>query len=478
MAFFKHKIVLWPKKEASDVFIDQKDNNFFSFNLDLWSDRTDLELQPMLEFFKGQSNRLSCLVPDDVTVTKSFIYDTKTETIDKKEIKALAENTIPFDMDTDYIDFQLDNSLADKTIIRAKITNPAKIKILQANLAKIGLIIEQYETVSQQITRVINSFYQQDYFLIYPLNTTESMLILARGNDVFLTSKLKGVTPDIQKIINYSPLYFGKLTNKLFVPHDILYQVKSTTKMESTMYQPSQIAQSLNMPVNYPLPIIGSLMTGGSSPPKTVIMNNTPLVQKPTMQPKKNIIPVILVFVITAAIASLVLWMVTKKNSAPVVENPTSDTITTQPTEPPVPTDTPVPTLAPVSKKLKIEVLNATSINGQAAKVKKELTDLGFTSVTIGNSTEKATQNELRLKATSSDAAPYFQQNLPMFDNATVSSLSSTSTYDIVVVIGTDLSTTGSAPSATDTSTVVPTKKVTPTPTKKLTPSPTPTTNQ
>ena len=158
------------------------------------------------------------------------------------------------------------------------------------------------------------------------------------------------------------------------------------------------------------------------------------------METKKNVLPIIIVFIVTAAIASAILWFVTKRSASNTpIETPISDvTPTAEVAQTTLPTSAPVPTATAVSKKIKIEVLNATDINGQAAKVKAELATLGFTSVTVGNSSEKATENEIRLKAASSSSSAYFKQNLKSFEDAKITTLK-TGTYDVVIVIGSDL---------------------------------------
>ncbi|MCL4384419.1 LytR C-terminal domain-containing protein [Patescibacteria group bacterium] len=470
MSIFKStKIVLWPKKDIVDIYLNQKDNNSYSFNLNLWEERTAAELVPLTEFFKDHPKEVLCCLSDEVTITKSFIYDTKIEKIDKKEVKALAESSITFPLDPDYIDFELDQSLPDKTIIRAHLTNAEKLKVLQKNLAAAGLTVTRYETISELIAHSISSFYTSDYFLIYQASATEYFLMLAKASAVYLTAKLKGAAPDLQKIINYSPLYFQKVTSKLFVPQGSTIEPKSTAAMEVTPYQSSQIAASLNQPLNLPLPVLGFLLKPSVAVPKTAIIKDTQLPNNAPMENKKNILPLILVFVITAAIASLVLWMVTRRSASQQVETPTSDvTATPEPTVE-TPTDTPVPTLAAVSKTLKIQVQNATDINGQAAKVKAELVALGFKSVSVGNAKAKATQNQIGLKSTSESAGPYFQQQLPGFTDAALTNLKDNSTYDVVVIIGTDLSQFTSSITPAVATTVAPTKAVT----KKVTPTPT-----
>ena len=46
MSFFsKPKVVIWPKNKSLEVFLDKKDNNFFSLDLNLWDDRPEKELE-------------------------------------------------------------------------------------------------------------------------------------------------------------------------------------------------------------------------------------------------------------------------------------------------------------------------------------------------------------------------------------------------------------------------------------------------
>jgi hypothetical protein len=201
------------------------------------------------------------------------------------------------------------------------------------------------------------------------------------------------------------------------------------------------------------------------------------------MENKKNILPIIAVFIFTAALASIIIWFVLNRNKT---ETPTTDQTQIEesaaiteaiPTE--MPTPTPTPMIVEVNKALKLQVLNATEINGQAATVKAELAALGFTSIAVGNSKEIATSNQVKLKASLSTASAYFQGKLDTTFPATYTTdLPASSQYDAVFIIGTDLSTGASAVSTTTTTTTVtPTKAkttVTPTPSKKVTPTVTP----
>ncbi|MPM96242.1 hypothetical protein SDC9_143400 [bioreactor metagenome] len=125
-------------------------------------------------------------------------------------------------------------------------------------------------------------------------------------------------------------------------------------------------------------------------------------------------------------------------------------------------------TLAEVDKDIKIQVLNATDINGQAATIKSKLVGLGFENVTVGNASANATENSVQAKT--KETASYFETSLgDFFAGEYTSDLKSSSTYDVVFTIGTDLSKSSSSIKTT----ITPTKTATATPTKKATTIPT-----
>lgn len=448
--FSNPSCIVWPRLSSVDIYLDKTSGNVFSLDLSLWQECTPAQIQSLALSFK-QNNIDSCtiLLPDDVVFTKSFIYDSVISTIDKSEVIGLAESFINFKINPERIDYQLiptDN----KTIILAHIYDHNKMLALENNLKALNLKSYQFVPVSQAISDLISSKLSdtpQEYFVIHPLNQNEYTLTLASGKVVYLTSNLKGDTLDIQKIINYSKLYFPNVTSKFYLPSDKNLELKSTTNLDKISYNSVDIAQSLKKPTNLPLPVLG------------VIIN-------PSMENKKNLLPFIAVFITTAAIASIIIWFVLSKNPASNTETPTVD-IDVIPTSvvTEVPTQAPTPTVAQISKTLKLQVLNATDINGQAAVLKEKLTALGFTSVAVGNSPEKFTENKIKTKASASSASAYFNQELGSFFEAeSTSDLSATSTYDVVFYIGTDLS--GKA---------TPTKTATSTPAAKATATSTPT---
>ncbi|MDD2482984.1 MAG: LytR C-terminal domain-containing protein [Candidatus Shapirobacteria bacterium] len=461
--FSKPKLTLWPKSKTVELYIDRKENNTLSFDLNLWQKCSDKDLESLILYFKqNKFDSVSVLIPDDVVFTKSFTYDTKIETIDKKEVISLAASLVNFKIDPDALDYKI-TQVNDKTIIQSFIYDKPKLDQLKENLSVIGVKISQITSVSTAISNTISSIYKQEFFLIYPLNDQEYTLLLSKNNSVYLTINLKGPSLDIQKIVNYSNFYFSSITKKIYIPEGRDLEIITTTEMDKTVYNESQIAQSLSKASNLPLPVLGEISTS--------ITHNTDIIGSPTNisspkknmeNKKKNILPIIAVFIFTAALASIIIWVVLNRNTSEI-ETPadTSEIVETTitPTEIPLPT----PTIAEIDKTIKIQVLNATDINGQAATVKAMLTKLGFENIAVGNAKTNATENSVSVKSASTSA--YFESALVTDFPATYTTdLTKTATYDAVFTIGTDLSTGASA-----------TTKVTPTVTKTSTKSATPT---
>lgn len=479
--FSKTKVVIWPKNQSVEVYLDQKENNTFSFDLNLWNKCSDTELQSLATFLSQKKITLcSVLIPDDIVFTKAFIYDTKITQIDKKEVIGLAQSFVKFTINEDSLNYNLVQD-DQKTIIQSTIFDKEKLDNLKENLSKLNIKIEELQPVSSSISKVINSFFNKEFFLVYPLSSTEYTLLLSKGDSVYLTSNLKGNSLEVQKIINYSNLYFTDKITKFFLPENNDIEIISTTKLDQTKFNESQIATEFKKPSNFPLPILGLMLT---SVPKnsgiiSPVIADTNL--NKTMENKKSFLPIIAVFIITAAVVSMIIWFVVNRGNSSKNNSPEANitpTIEITPTEIPSPT----PTVAEISKTIKLQVLNGTDINGQAATVKNELTALGFTSVAVGNSKTKATQNTVQLKASLSSASAYFQSKLDgKFPATYTTDLKETSTYDAIFTIGTNLSTGASAsseetsevtPTATKSATITPTKALSPT--KALTPTPTP----
>lgn len=464
--FNKHKIFIWTKEKGLDIFFDREDNNVFNLEINLLAPHTAQDLILVSAFIKQYSlKECTILIGDDIVVTKSFIYDSVIASIEKKEVIELATSFVSFPIDSDNIEYEI-IPREDKTIIRATIYNKAKLDILKANLQLLGIEPLAFTSVSTAISHVISGFYKEQYFLIYPLSKNEFTFFLADQNKVYLTANLKGPSLDIQKLINYAQLYFSHPIKKVFVPANLELEINTTSEIEKTPYSEAQIAKDLKKASNLPLPIIGlfSAIIG------VRINNSNPKPQK-TMENKKNYLPIIAVFVVTAALASIIIWFIMNRNKADI-NTPTAETSET--IEEVIPTNTPVPAVAEISKELKIQVLNATTINGQAAIVKEMFTKLGFNSVAVGNAKDAAiTSNKISYKASIKGVKEYLTSKLTDFPADYTADLKETSSYDIVVTIGTDLKTGSAAPKPT----LKPTATTSATPTAKVTAKPTATTS-
>ena len=267
--------------------------------------------------------------------------------------------------------------------------------------------------------------------------------MLSKNNIIYLTNNFKGPTLDIQKTINYSNLYFSTPANKVYFPENKELEIVTTAEIEKTSYNESQIAQNLNKSANLPLPVLGEFSVIISNP-KDI---NSPGVKK--MNNKKNILPIIAVLIFTAALVSFIVYFVSNNNSEKTDKTTQDITPTTTITD--TVEVTPTPTIAvEVNKEIKIQVLNATDINGQAATLKSKLVSLGFENVTVGNASGNATENSVQVKT--KNVAVYFKGELITFFPATYTEdLKTTSTYDAVFTIGTDLGKSSSTATATPT---------------------------
>ena len=459
--FSKPKVVLWPKHKSLEIYLNRKENNFFSLDLNLWEEKTDKDFEPLILFLKqNKVDSCSVLIPDDIVLTKSFVYDTKIDTIDKKEVVGLATSFVPFKINSESLDYILLQE-NNKTIIKSTIFDKSKIDLLKSNLVKLNLEITSLTPVSHSVSQVISAIYPNEFFLIYPLNDHEYTLLLSKNNQIYLTANFKGSSLDIQKIVNYAQLYFSTPVKKLYLPENKEIEIISSTEMEKTTYNESQIAQNFNKPSNLPLPVVGSI-SAIINTPKNISSSPTQ-----NMNNKKNILPIIAVLIFSAAIVSFVVYFIFNKNKA---DNTTADNTPTEeviPTAAQTITQAPTPILTTISKTIKLQVLNATDINGQAATLKAKLVALGFANVAVGNAKTTATENSVQVKSATTSA--YFESALKTDFPATYTTdLKASSSFDAVFTIGTDLSTGAAAVSK-----VTPTKTATATPTKKATATPT-----
>lgn len=430
--FSKPKTVLWPKEGSLEIYLDSQDNNLFSFEIDLWQEQSDDSLRNLATFFhQSKINEVYVLLSDAYVSTKTFIYDSVVTSLNPNEVVTLAKDSIDFKITPESVTFDLEAD-NNRTLVRTRIFDQEKLNILLSNIQKLSLKIINFETVSSAVAKLYSAFDSGQYFFFYPINNHDYVAILASKGNVYLTSIIKKTLPELKKLLNYSQAYFGNKDPKQYLPGE--------------NYNETEICQSFNKATNLPLPAL-SFFTSKVLPTAIIkpTMENNNISSAP---PSRNLLPIIAVFIITAAAASVIVWFILNQNNKNAeINNPTGEAL---PTLMPTNIPSPSPTLAEINKNLKIQVLNATEINGQAATLKSELTKLGFTNVATGNSADKVTSNEIRLKAALSSASAYFKQSVPGYATAGVTELKSTSSYDVVFIIGVNLGTGGaSTPSST-----------------------------
>jgi len=452
MSFFrKSDLVIWPKNHSLEVFVNQKDNNHFIFDFDFWQPLPDSDIKSLHSFFKTYSiKNLFWILGNDVVITRSFIYESSIENINKDEISAMMANSVDFDIDKNLLSYKLEQN-QDKTIIRVSLVDGKKIDILKNNLTKLGLKVTDYQPLSFLITNTVSQFYDQTYSIIYPLDSPQYLFILSYATKIYLTDIIKGVSLDIKKKINYSALYFDQVCQMLFLPSDFTADLKIDDKIKKNPFDESKISNKFTSSSNFPLPVISFFNKDlYSQIKKTTDIIKIPQLENLSLKPikmieekkAKNPILIFLVFIVSLIIVSAILWIIFNKPQSDLV-SPSSDNPQTQDISPYIePTDIPTPSpVAKLDKDLKIRVLNATDINGQAATIKTSLTSLDFADITVGNSSETLSQNVIRYKDEFVSVPAYMKENLPGFANALYEAiLEDTDTYDIIILIGEDVS--------------------------------------
>lgn len=453
MSFFsKSKVIIWPKNKSVEIYLNKKENNFFSLDIDLWTKQEEKDIEGLSLFLRqNKVNSFSVLIPDNIVITKSFVYDTKIETIDVKEVIGLASGVVDFNIDPDFINFSLIQG-ENKTIINTLIYNKTKFDCLKKNLSLLNIQIDSYTPVSAAISKVVSKTFLSEFFLIYPLNNNEYTLLLSKNNQIYLTANFKKTNLDIQKTVNYAQLYFNNPVKKIYYPESRDVEIITSTEVEKTSYNENQIVQSFGFSSNLPLPVVGLI--------NDIIKNpkDNSSIQISKMNNKKNILPIIAVAIFSFAVVSFLVYFFFNKNKQDQIIDTTQPNDNLTPTIVEEPIETPTPTIAEIDKDIKIQVLNATDINGQAATLKAKLVALGFENVSTGNASKNATENLVQVKSV--DVSTYFQSVLAdYFPSQYTEDLKTTSNYDVVFTIGTDLS--ASSSTSTKTATATPTVKAT-----------------
>ncbi len=449
------KATFWPKPDRLDIFVNRKSNYLITLDLSLWEKKTQKDLETLANLFKDlKPKSIDVIVPDDAVFCRSFIYEDSPETVSQKFVADLSRPLCPFDVVPDYVDFNL-ISQDGKLLIKTVIYDQKTIDILKSNFSQISQLPLNLIPLSQACINSFSLSTSGQYFLLYPLNKQSSLLVLANNNVVYLSQVLKSSKIDIQKNVNFSKQYFGQSVNRLFMPENFPHRVSSQNNLAVSTFNEGDLSARAGKTSDIPLPVLATFLK-----PSDIIKPTTNNLSPPKMEPKRNVLPIVAVFIFTAALASIIIWFVLNRNSAANLETPGGEENLT-PTEVVEisPTETPVPTLADISKDLKLQVLNATDINGQAATLKEIILKLGFKSIAVGNSPEKATSNTIRVKTGMTEKyGRYFESSLsPKFDATVEETLKSSSPYDVVFVIGVDLSSASSekaipSPKSTPTS--------------------------
>jgi hypothetical protein len=432
--FSKPKVVLWPKSKSVEIYFSKKENNFFSLDIDLWTVKSAKDIETLSTFLnQNKITSISVLIPDNIVITKSFVYDSKIESIDVKEVIGLASNAVDFKIDPDFINYSLIQG-EEKTIINTLIYNKTKFETLKTNLDLLGIQVNAFIPVSASISNVFSKIFLSEFFLIYPLNNSEYTLLLSQINQVYLTTNFKKSNLDIQKTVNYAQFYFSTPVKKIYHPEDKDLEIITSTEMEKTSYNESQIAQNFNYPANLPIPVIGAISDIIKAP------KDNSLNKKPKMSNKKNLLPIIAVAIFAFLLVSFLVYFFFNKNKQDEIIDSTQNNQEVVSEIQPTATQIPTPTVAEIDKDIKIQVLNGTEVNGQAAALKAKLVNLGFEDVSTGNTSANVKQNSAQVKDEVYSA--YFESMLGDYfvDAEYTVDLKTTSNYDVVFTIGTDLS--------------------------------------
>lgn len=441
--FSKPKIVLWPQDKNLNLYFNRNENNKFSFEIDLWQPQSANALSPLATFFKQSKITESyVLLDDNYVVTKTFIYDQVVDKLNPEEVVTLAKDSVDFKISPDSVTFDLEPS-QNRTLVITRIFNQEKFQNLQENLNKLNLKVLDFETVSSATIKAFSQIDNSQYFFFYSTDDHDYLASLSKGGKVYLTSPIKKTLPELKKLLNYAQAYFGDKEPLQYYP--------------GQNYQETEIASRFQNPSNVPLPVL-SFFIGNIKPAPVIIKTdtvNTPFTPPMEENNKKNILPIIAVFLFTLIAASLIVWYVLNHNKSEEDIIPGGENTANEISSTPSPAEEISPTTAPaeISKDIKIQVLNATEINGQASTVKGELTKLGFTDVSTGNSNDTSGENKIQTKKDIS--GQYFAENIKGFTDADLSDLAASSNYDVVIIIGTSLSnvtpTKASTTSATPT---------------------------
>lgn len=166
---------------------------------------------------------------------------------------------------------------------------------------------------------------------------------------------------------------------------------------------------------------------------------------------------------ILVGILGFVIYKSASTKSEEVVSEPTpfDNLIAPSPNTVATPLATSTPAAVTVDKtKIKIQVQNGTGITGEASYLQTQLKGLGYTNVSVGNSTQNLTATQVSFASTlSSDVVTELTNKLNSIYQGVTPTTAASSTYDVVVVTGLRK---GATPKPTASATTSPTPTATP----------------
>jgi hypothetical protein len=177
------------------------------------------------------------------------------------------------------------------------------------------------------------------------------------------------------------------------------------------------------------------------------------------------------ILVLVAILGFVIYKSASKKSADASLEASPFDSLTTPSSEQVVESVTPAPSpaVAAVDKtKVKVQVQNGTGITGEAAYLQTQLGGMGYTDVKVGNSSSTVTATTVTFSSKlDSSVVSEITQKLNLIYQTVTSSTSSSSTFDVVVVIGLRK---GATPKPSTAPTTVPSASPTATATPTATP--------
>lgn len=172
----------------------------------------------------------------------------------------------------------------------------------------------------------------------------------------------------------------------------------------------------------------------------------TPSVSFPTVnEPKKSnggkTLLIIGILILVAILGFVIYKSATNKTAMESTEATPIDTLTTPSSEQTIPVITPEPSSSPVSTvdkaKVKIQVLNGTGITGEAGYLQTQLNNLGYTNIKTGNNETTVTDTTVTFASSlDSSVVSEITQKLKSIYETVTTKTSSSSTFDVVVIVG------------------------------------------